>query len=64
MSLRPTTTAANSPSVRARPYLYISLGDGGAGNDVGDGHNTSTGNGQDLTTVLGKILRIDPLDPA
>jgi len=46
------------------PYLYISLGDGGAGNDVGDGHNPAIGNGQDLTTVLGKILRIDPLDPS
>ena len=45
-------------------YLYISLGDGGAANDVGDGHNNITGNGQDLTTVLGKILRIDPIDPA
>jgi glucose/arabinose dehydrogenase len=44
-------------------YLYISLGDGGAGNDVGDGHNPIIGNGQDLTTVLGKILRIDPLAP-
>ena len=46
------------------PYLYVSLGDGGAANDVGDGHNSITGNGQDLTTVLGKILRIDPLDPS
>ena len=45
-------------------YLYISLGDGGACNDVGDGHNPAIGNGQDLTTVLGKILRIDPLDPS
>jgi glucose/arabinose dehydrogenase len=45
-------------------YLYISLGDGGASNDVGDGHNPAIGNGQDLTTVLGKILRIDPIDPA
>ncbi|MGC3990906.1 MAG: PQQ-dependent sugar dehydrogenase [Chthoniobacteraceae bacterium] len=45
-------------------YLYISLGDGGAANDVGDGHNVTTGNGQDLHTVLGKILRIDPLAPA
>ncbi len=44
-------------------YLYISLGDGGASNDVGDGHSAS-GNAQDLSTVLGKILRIDPLDPA
>src|SRR5450432_1411839 len=46
------------------PYLYISLGDGGNANDVGDGHNAVIGNGQDLTRVLGKILRIDPLDPA
>ena len=45
-------------------YLYISLGDGGAANDVGDGHNPTTGNGQDITTVLGKILRIDPLVPS
>src|SRR5256714_1782410 len=45
-------------------YLYISLGDGGAANDSGAGHNPTTGNGQDLTTVLGKILRIDPLPPA
>ncbi len=45
-------------------YLYLSLGDGGAANDVGLGHNSTTGNGQDLTNVLGKILRIDPLDPA
>ncbi|MBI1744539.1 PQQ-dependent sugar dehydrogenase [Candidatus Acetothermia bacterium] len=39
-------------------YLYISLGDGGAANDVGLGHSL-TGNGQDLSTLLGKILRID-----
>ncbi|WP_349314565.1 PQQ-dependent sugar dehydrogenase [Chitinophaga sp. MM2321] len=36
-------------------YLYIGLGDGGGG---GDKHGT-TGNGQDLGVVLGKILRID-----
>ena len=40
-------------------YLYISLGDGGAANDVGDGHGLS-GNGQDTTNPLGAILRIDP----
>jgi len=40
--------------------LYIALGDGGNANDVGDGHNAATGNGQDPTTVLGKVLRIDP----
>ena len=34
-------------------YLYIALGDGGSG---GDPH----GNGQSLSTLLGKLLRIDP----
>jgi glucose/arabinose dehydrogenase len=43
-------------------YLYISLGDGGAADDVADGHGT-TGNGQNINTVHGSILRIDPLDP-
>jgi glucose/arabinose dehydrogenase len=43
-------------------YLYISLGDGGASNDDADGHG-ATGNGQNKDTVLGSILRIDPLDP-
>ncbi len=40
-------------------YLYISTGDGGYANDWGIGHNVTKGNGQDLTTLLGKILRID-----
>ena len=44
-------------------YLYISLGDGGAANDSGDGHGL-TGNGQNINTVHGSILRIYPLDPA
>ncbi|MBI2847076.1 MAG: PQQ-dependent sugar dehydrogenase [Chloroflexi bacterium] len=39
-------------------FLYISLGDGGAGNDAGLGH-PPIGNGQDITTLLGSILRID-----
>jgi hypothetical protein len=43
-------------------YLYISVGDGGAANDVADGHGP-TGNGQNINTVHGSILRIDPLDP-
>ena len=36
-------------------FLYIGIGDGGGG---GDGHG-SIGNGQLLTTLLGKMLRID-----
>ncbi|MHC4147249.1 MAG: PQQ-dependent sugar dehydrogenase [Planctomycetota bacterium] len=43
-------------------YLYISLGDGGGADDVADGHG-ATGNGQNINTVHGSILRIDPLDP-
>ncbi len=57
----------NGGKIAFRPgesYLYISLGDGGSSNDNGDGHTPGIGNGQDLTNVLGKILRIDPLDPA
>jgi glucose/arabinose dehydrogenase len=37
--------------------LYIGLGDGGSRGDVGLGH-APPGNGQSLTTLLGKILRI------
>jgi glucose/arabinose dehydrogenase len=37
-------------------YLYIAAGDGGGGDDM---HGT-IGNGQDRSTLLGKILRIDP----
>jgi glucose/arabinose dehydrogenase len=44
-------------------YLYFSLGDGGSGNDVANGHGL-IGNGQDNTNILGSIVRIDPLDPA
>lgn len=40
--------------------LYVSMGDGGYANDWGIGHNVLEGNGQDLATPLGKILRIDP----
>jgi glucose/arabinose dehydrogenase len=40
-------------------YLYVSLGDGGYADDYGIGHNKEIGNGQDLTTLLGKIIRID-----
>jgi glucose/arabinose dehydrogenase len=40
-------------------YLYISTGDGGYANDWGIGHNVTEGNGQDPTSLNGKILRID-----
>jgi len=47
-------------------YLYISIGDGGAADDVGPGHvedwykKNAGGNGQDVTdNLLGNILRID-----
>jgi glucose/arabinose dehydrogenase len=40
-------------------YLYIPLGDGGGANDVGVGHSPKTGNAQNTSTMLGKILRID-----
>jgi glucose/arabinose dehydrogenase len=47
-------------------FLYISVGDGGGGNDVGTGHvddwyaENAGGNGQDITqNLLGSILRID-----
>jgi glucose/arabinose dehydrogenase len=39
--------------------LYISTGDGGYANDWGIGHNVTEGNGQDLSVLHGKILRID-----
>ena len=40
-------------------FLYIGIGDGGNSNDVGLGHTEGTGNGQDTTKLLGKILRLD-----
>ncbi len=42
-------------------YLYIGFGDGGNANDVGPYH-PPMGNGQDVTTLLGNILRIDVND--
>jgi glucose/arabinose dehydrogenase len=41
-------------------YLYISSGDGGGGDDLGNHHTAGTGNSQDITdNWLGKILRVD-----
>src|SRR5262245_53504488 len=45
-------------------YLYLGLGDGGNANDVGPSHIEPGGNAQNLSTPLGKMLRIDPLNPA
>lgn len=50
-------------------FLYIGTGDGGSSNDNNAGHTGGSaarptgalGNAQDLTRLLGKILRIDPL---
>jgi glucose/arabinose dehydrogenase len=43
-------------------YLYIALGDGGGANDTSPGHGAH-GSGQNINTVHGSILRIDPIDP-
>jgi glucose/arabinose dehydrogenase len=40
-------------------FLYVSTGDGGFANDWGIGHHVTKGNGQDLMSIQGKILRID-----
>ena len=39
-------------------FLYLGLGDGGSANDVAEGH-PPMGNGQDVTTLLGSVLRLD-----
>lgn len=50
----------NGGHIRFGPdgYLYIALGDGGGANDLGPGH-PPLGNGQDVSALLGSILRID-----
>ena len=40
-------------------YLYLPLGDGGRADDTGMGHTPGIGNAQDLSTILGKVIRID-----
>ena len=42
-------------------FLYIGVGDGGNGND--EGKRAEIGNGQNLETLLGKVLRIDVNTP-
>ncbi|WP_104987484.1 PQQ-dependent sugar dehydrogenase [Sorangium cellulosum] len=54
-------TNHNGGSIEFSPrdgFLYLGLGDGGNSNDYGPGHS-AIGNGQDLTTLLGKMVRID-----
>src|SRR5262249_6706925 len=45
-------------------YLYLGTGDGGNANDVGPSHVEPGGNAQNLTVALGKMLRIDPINPS
>ncbi len=54
----------NGGCIRFGPdgFLYLGLGDGGAANDTGAGHDPM-GNGQSMDTYLGKLLRIDPANP-
>lgn len=51
-------TLVFEPRDDSKAYMYISSGDGGGGGDDDSGHGM-IGNGQDLNTLLGKILRID-----
>lgn len=50
----------NAGTMRFGPdgFLYITVGDGGAADDEGSGH-VPGGNGQAITNVYGKVLRID-----
>ena len=45
-------------------YLYLATGDGGNANDVGASHIEPGGNAQNLTTPMGKMLRIDAILPS
>src|SRR5436853_469356 len=44
--------------------MYLALGDGGNANDVGPSHIEPGGNAQNMTTPLGKMIRIDPTNPS
>lgn len=50
----------NGGTMRFGPdgMLYVSLGDGGQADDQGNGHSPG-GNGQDISNILGKVIRID-----
>jgi glucose/arabinose dehydrogenase len=66
MSFGKNATNHNGGTVAFGPdgYLYLALGDGGNANDVGPSHIEPGGNAQNLSTPLGKMIRIDPLNPA
>lgn len=59
LSIQQPYTNHNGGQIEFGPdgYLYIGTGDGGSGGDPGD-------RGQDLSTMLGKMLRIDVDNPA
>ncbi|MCE9594880.1 MAG: PQQ-dependent sugar dehydrogenase [Planctomycetes bacterium] len=44
-------------------YMYVGMGDGGNSNDTGAGHTAGTGNAQDGSKLLGKMLRLDVANP-
>ncbi len=50
----------NGGTMRFGPdgFLYVTLGDGGQANDVGNGHLPG-GNAQNTAQILGKLIRID-----
>jgi hypothetical protein len=45
-------------------YMYLGTGDGGNANGIGASHIEPGGNSSNLSTPLGKMLRIDPVAPA
>jgi glucose/arabinose dehydrogenase len=57
LTIRQPETNHNGGNLAFGPdgYLYIGMGDGGGGND----QHGAIGNGQLMTTLLGKMLRID-----
>jgi glucose/arabinose dehydrogenase len=57
LTIRQPETNHNGGQIAFGPdgYLYIGMGDGGGANDM----HGATGNGQRMSTLLGKMLRID-----
>ena len=59
-SIRSTRTTRADSCLRPRGLLYVGMGDGGSNPDVST-VNDPDNRAQDLTSRLGKLLRIDPL---